>query len=84
MRDCEEIEASTFNKDAQVLKACLQYAVDRGMLLDNPSNVIKHRRITDKRIVIPTKEQFDKLCDTILSLDPRSRNISISKTTGKF
>jgi integrase len=81
MRDCEEwevsrgkgIAASTFNKDAQVLKACLQYAVDRGMLLDNPSNVIKHRRITDKRIVIPTKEQFDKLCDTILSLDPRAR-----------
>ena len=81
MRDCEEwevsrgkgIAASTFNKDAQVLKACLQYAVDRGMLLDNPSNVIKHRRITDKRIVIPTKEQFEKLCDTILSLDPRAR-----------
>ena len=81
MRDCEEwevsrgkgIAASTFNKDAQVLKACLQYAVDRGMLLDNPSTVISHRRITDKRIPIPTKAQFQKLCDAILGLAPRAR-----------
>ena len=81
MRDCEEwevfrgkgIAASTFNKDAQVLKTCFQYAVDRGMLLDNPAKVIKYRKITDKKIIIPTKDQFEKLCNTILELDPRAR-----------
>ena len=81
MRDCEEwevsrgknIAASTFNKDAQVLKACLQYAVDRGMLLDNPSKVIKARKVKDKKILIPSRDQFQTLCDTLLGLDPRAR-----------
>ena len=76
MRDCEEwevsrgrnIAASTFNKDAQVLKACLQYAVDRGMLLDNPSKVIKARKVKDKKILIPSRDQFQNLCDTLLPL----------------
>ena len=81
VRDCEEwavdrgkgIASSTFNKDAQVLKAVFKYAVDRGMLLDNPAAVIKAKRVTDKRVLIPTREQFDLLCDTILGLDPRAR-----------
>mgnify|MGYP001386984446 CR=1 FL=1 len=81
MRDCEQwtvlrgtgIAASTFNKDAQVLRSMLQYAVDRGMLLDNPAKVIKARRVVDKRILIPSREQFQVLCNTILGLDPRAR-----------
>lgn len=81
VRDCEEwsilrgkgIASSTFNKDAQVLKASFQYAVDRGMLLDNPAKVIKPRKVTDKRILIPSKEEFSILCNTILGLDPRAR-----------
>ena len=60
VRDCEEwavdrgngIASSTFNKDAQVLKAVFKYAVDRGMLLDNPAAVIKPKRVTDKRVLI--------------------------------
>ena len=81
VRDCEEwavdrgngIASSTFNKDAQVLKAAFKYAVDRGMLLDNPAADIKPKRVADKRILIPTREQFELLCDTLLGLDPRAR-----------
>ena len=31
--------------------------------------VIKPKRVADKRFLIPTREQFEILCDTLLGLD---------------
>lgn len=69
----EGIAASTFNKDAQVLKAILEYAVEDGLILDNPARVIKRRRVVDKEIVIPTREEYEKLLAAIKKLDARAQ-----------
>lgn len=72
-RDCEtwaakrgeNIAASTFNKDAEVLKSILQYAVDSGILLENPARVIKRRRVVNKEILIPKQDEFQSLLEGI-------------------
>ncbi|MDA7673473.1 tyrosine-type recombinase/integrase [bacterium] len=79
-RQCEDwmtqrakgIAASTFNTDALVLKAVLDYAVRDGLILDNPANVIKRRRSKAKEIVIPTREEYEKLLEAIDQLDGRA------------
>jgi integrase len=83
-RQCEDwmakrgsgIAASTFNKDAAVLKAILEYAREDGLILDNPANVIKRRKITDKKILIPSREEYRILLDAIANLDGRASQSS--------
>ncbi|NRB76857.1 MAG: tyrosine-type recombinase/integrase, partial [Verrucomicrobiales bacterium] len=80
-RDCEDwmakrgkgIAASTFNKDANVLKAILDYANRDGLILENPAQVIKRRKVVDKEIVIPTREEYERLLKALDQLDPRAR-----------
>lgn len=66
------IAASTFNKDAEVFKAVLEYACQNGLILDNPARVIKRRRVVDKKIVIPSREEFELLLAAIENLDGRA------------
>jgi len=68
----EGIAASTFNKDAEVLKAVLEYGRRDGLILDNPARVIKRRRIVDREIVIPSREEYRKLLEAIRGLDGRA------------
>ena len=56
-----ECAAETFNKERDVLVRVLEYAVDHGLLLDNPARKLKRRRGHKKMIYIPTKEQFRQL-----------------------
>ncbi|MGK0188346.1 MAG: integrase [Verrucomicrobiales bacterium] len=75
-RHCEDwmanrgsnIAASTFNKDAAVLN----YARRDGLILDNPASVIEHRKIVDKKILIPSHNEYVKLLDSIAVLDKRN------------
>jgi len=60
-----EISESSFNKESDVLKRAFDYAVERGYLLENPARRIRHRRVTDKAIVIPTKEEFALLVESV-------------------
>ena len=53
--------AETFNKERDVLVRVLEYAVDHGLLLDNPARKLKRRHGHKKAIAIPTKEQFRQL-----------------------
>lgn len=81
-RHCEDwmvsrgtgIAASTFNKDALVLKAILDHAQRDGLILDNPARVVKRRKVIDKKIVIPTREEYTKLLEEIAKLDARARD----------
>lgn len=81
-RHCEDwmasrgtgIAASTFNKDAIVLRAILDYAQRDGLILDNPARVVKRRKVVDKEIVIPTREEYAKLLEEIAKLDERARD----------
>jgi integrase len=68
-----ELKASSFNKEADCLKRAFDYAVEHGYLLDNPARHIKHRKVTDKAIVIPSKEEFETLCASIGAETPRNR-----------
>lgn len=80
-RHCEDwmarrgkgIAASTFNKDALVLRAIFDYAQQDGLILDNPARVVKRRKVVDKKIVIPTREQYERLLEAIAELDGRAR-----------
>jgi integrase len=81
-RHCEDwmasrgtgIAASTFNKDALVLRAILDYAQRDGLILDNPARVVKRRKVVDKEIVIPTREEYGNLLEEIAKLDERARD----------
>ncbi len=79
-RHCEDwmanrgtgIAASTFNKDALVLRAIFDYAQEDGLILDNPARVVKRRKVVDKEIVIPAREQYERLLEEIGKLDGRA------------
>lgn len=83
-RQCEDwmtqrsagIAASTFNKDALVLKAVMDYAKQDGLILDSPADVVKRRKVVDKEIVIPTREEYERLLSALKKLDPRARESS--------
>lgn len=44
-----------------------------GLILDNPARVVKRRKVVDKKIVIPTREEYAKLLEEIAKLDERAR-----------
>lgn len=67
-----EISESTFNKESDVLKRSLDYAVERGYLLDNPAKHIRHRKVTDRAIIIPSKAEFETLIQAVA--DETTRN----------
>jgi integrase len=82
-RHCEEwmtgrgkkISASSYKHERRVLIAVLDYAVADGLLLDNPArDAVPVRKISKTTIVIPTKEQFATLVNTIRLADVRAKH----------
>jgi integrase len=67
-----EIAASTFNNERETLRAILGLAKRDGMLLENPADVTARRKLGKAKLVIPTREQFRKLVDTIRAMDCRA------------
>lgn len=60
-----ECGARTFNADLEVLRRILDYACKHGMMLDNPANEITRRKLSHEKIIVPTKEQFRQLLETM-------------------
>lgn len=79
-RQCEDwmasrgkgIAASTYNKEALVLRTILEQAKIDGLILDNPARVVKRRKVVDRKIVIPTREQYERLLEEIKKFDSRA------------
>jgi integrase len=79
-RDCDEwtvwrgneISASTFNNERETLRAVLNLAKRDGILLDNPAEVVTRRKLGKANLVIPTRQQFRTLLDTIRAMDRRA------------
>lgn len=73
--DCHEwekrrganISASSFNHDRAALVAVLDYAVQQGVLLENPARTIARRKLPKREILIPSKEEFRRLVAAIRS-----------------
>lgn len=78
-QDCEDYAArrgvdkaaSTFNKDREALIAIFNYAKREGLLLTNPAEGIKRRKLPKSKVVIPSHDQFRKLVETLRNKDSR-------------
>ena len=57
--------ASTFNKEAEVLKQIFEYARANGLILDNPASNLKRRRIVEQKVVVPTRDEYAKLLEAL-------------------
>ena len=60
-----ECSARTFNADLEILRRILDYACRHGMMLENPAKEITRRKLSRERIVIPSKNQFRQLLETM-------------------
>lgn len=65
------ISASTYNNERDTIIAILNYAKREGLLLDNPALVLPRRKMGKSTILIPSKDEFQKLVGTMRSLDVR-------------
>ena len=71
--DCDEwvikrgnkISASSFNNERDTLIQILDYAKRDGLILNNPAREISRRKMAKPNIVIPTREQFKLLVETM-------------------
>ena len=68
----ETRSASTFNNERETLRSILDYAQREGLILNNPAQTIKRRKLQKKEIVIPSKEEFSALIKGIRELDIRA------------
>ena len=63
------LASETFVHELDVMKAVFEFALDRGLLLSNPSKHIKRRKIVSKQIVVPTLDQLKQLVSAIRQAD---------------
>jgi len=66
-----KVAATTYNYERESLVGILDYAMREGIILSNPALVTKRRKLGKAAIVIPSKEEFQKLIKTLKGLDVR-------------
>ena len=66
-----KIAAQTFAHELSLIKNVFHYAIERGLILSNPAEHIKRRKIPRAKINVPTKEQFQILVEAIRKSDGR-------------
>ena len=66
-----DIAPQTFAHELNVMRAVFDFAVQKGWMLDNPAAHIKRKKITQAKIDVPTREQFQKLVAAIRQSDGR-------------
>jgi len=71
-RRVEKIGASAFNLERSILIAVLNFAIRESLLLENPAVVVPRRKIPKSKIVIPSKDQFNLLVNTMRARDRRA------------
>jgi len=73
------LASETFVHELDVMKAVFEFALDRGLLLSNPSKHIKRRKVVSKQIVVPTLDQLKQLVSAIRQADGHKGNQERSK-----
>jgi integrase len=66
-----KIAPQTMANELNVLRPIFAYAVKLGLMLNNPAKDIQRRKAVNKPMVIPTREQFRRLVETIRQSDGR-------------
>jgi integrase len=67
-----KLSASSFVQELGALNGIFEYAAEQGIVLKNPAASIKRLRVVQAPIVIPSREQFRKLIETIRESDGRA------------
>jgi integrase len=67
------ISASSFNNERDTLNLIFEHAMRDGLILDNPADAIARRKMSKGKTLIPTKEQFITLVETIRAAGERAR-----------
>lgn len=78
--DCEQwattrnrqVSARTFNSEVETLKLVFNYAIQHGLLLDNPASPLKRRKLDTKPVVIPSRQEFITLVNDMRSRTARA------------
>jgi integrase len=69
-----QISAASYKHERRVLLAVLDFALRDGLILDNPARTaVPIRKVPKSKIIIPTRDQFTKLVDTIRQADVRAK-----------
>jgi len=67
-----DLSASTFNHELETMRSVFEYALKRGLILNNPAADISRKKVGKPEINVPTREQFGKLIETIRYSDGRA------------
>ena len=70
---------NTFVQELGIMKAIFAYAVERGVMLNNPARGIKRRKLVQQPLAIPSRDQFQKLVAAIRETDGRPHSRTLSK-----
>src|SRR5664280_3161590 len=57
----KERSLRTFNMELETLKLVFEYAMQHGILLDNPAAKIKRRKLSATKLEVPNRDQFKAL-----------------------
>lgn len=66
-----KIAAQTFAHELDTMKAVFEYAREQGLILRNPADSIKRKRIVNRPVEVPTRAQFQSLIAAIRFSDGR-------------
>jgi integrase len=75
----ESISASSFAQELDAMRAMFGYAKEQGLILRNPAQSIKRKRIVAAKIEVPTREQFRELFAAIRFSDGRAQSQAVAK-----
>lgn len=67
----DKIAPQTFAHELDTMRAVFDYAKEQGLILRNPAQAIKRKRILPAKIEVPTREQFRQLVAAIRLSDGR-------------
>jgi integrase len=51
--------------ELETLNLCFKYAVEHGIIIDNPASRLSRRKLSKPRLTIPTRNQFKELLATV-------------------
>lgn len=69
----------TMNRELELMRTVFAYAIKLGLILSNPAEDLKRRKVVQAQIQIPTREQFKKLVVAIRESDGREDSKAKSK-----
>jgi integrase len=76
----QKLAPMTMNRELELMRSVFNYAVKLGLILKNPAEDLKRRKVAQAKITIPTREQFKQLIAAIRQSDGRNDSQAKSKS----